>query len=121
MKSESFLILHRQQGSYHVQDPETYQEHWQNSPCDISGSTVFFMKLREYILCTKNLNNDVIQQLFSSASPLVQIKARACIVLLSKMLLGWQEGEEYIQHTTLVLLAPVQATKMLPFDLLEYN
>ncbi len=54
MKSESFLTLHRQQGNYHVQGPERYQEHRQNSPCDISGSTVI-LKQREYFLCAKKL------------------------------------------------------------------
>ncbi len=40
MKSESSLTLHRHQGSYHDQGTERYQEeHRQNSPCDISGST----------------------------------------------------------------------------------
>ncbi len=40
MKSKSFLTLHKQQGSYHVQGPERYQKHRQNCPCNISGSTV---------------------------------------------------------------------------------
>ncbi len=40
MKSESTLTLHRQQGSYHGQGQERYQELRQNSPCDISDSSV---------------------------------------------------------------------------------
>ncbi len=53
MKSESFLTLHRQQGSNHVQGPDRYQNHRQNSPCDISGSTVILWSYSNTFCCAK--------------------------------------------------------------------
>ncbi len=61
MKSESSLTLPRQQVS-HVQGPIRYQEHRQNSPCEISGSTVILWSYR-ILSCPKKI-------LFNNSSPL---------------------------------------------------
>ncbi len=49
------------------QGTEKYERHRQNSPCDISGSTVIYEATRILFVHKENQNNDFIQQLISSA------------------------------------------------------
>ncbi len=53
IKSESFLTLHRQQRHWHIQGPKGSKDIVKRIYVK-SVVNLNFMKLREYILCTKN-------------------------------------------------------------------
>jgi len=82
MKSKSFLTLHRQQGNYHVQSPEMCQEHQQNGPCDINGSTVILW-CYDFFCAQINENNNFIQQFFSPELPSTAIIKVRCALFTS--------------------------------------
>ncbi len=110
MKSESFLTLHKQQGSYHIQGPERYQKHRWNSPCNISGSTVILGSFGNTFCCAKKRLYSTIlllrvtlvpfwnvsrymrvlhQQHHSACVVYVQIKAHSWFVVFASYNYGW--------------------------------
>ncbi len=62
----NFSLASQEQAS--CQGTEKYERHRQNSPCDISGSTVILRSDENTFCAQRNQNNDFIQQLISSAS-----------------------------------------------------
>ncbi len=73
MKSKSFLSLHRQQESYHVEGPERYQDHWQNRPWWHQWVQPKYYKNTFWCANKKKINNDFVQQFFSRESPCASI------------------------------------------------